>query len=126
MQAAVALVRHLREQIAVFSRPVRECLAGLPQEIASVLGFVAGEEASDLEEFLARCETLPDGAREELKGLARSLGRGYRDEQIRLCDGVLGRLAEQEERLARALPGRQRSDRVLGVCGALVLAILLL
>ena len=132
LRAWIALLRQMREQIAVFGRPLDEILRAFRPGQLAACGYGWDQPPQDLIELLAGCtgaawlEALEGDARQELDRFAAALGRGYREEQLRLCDSAIGRFAEREREWARVLPDKRRRRLVVCACLGLSVAILLL
>lgn len=125
LDALLSLVRHIRENIEHFSRPLGEIYARFDNPVLAASGFLTRLRQSGMEQAVR--ETASDVGEEErevLLAFAGSLGRGYREEQIALCRYTGEKLAQIAENLAKAAPDRERLWRTLPVLAALSLILL--
>ena len=123
----LALIRFLRCQIDTLARPLPQILAECDASVLHACGWTAAPRPTSL-------ITLLDGTAlylsEEICTLlydfGRSLGIGYRDEQLRSCDYHLARLTPYCDTLRRDLPKKERVALFLPIAAALALILLLL
>ena len=124
-EGLIALIKFLRTQIDCFSMPVGEALSRCPREILDrCVG--GGVSPSGAEELLESLRTYDRQTRGIMEQLCRQIGRGYRAEQLALCDGICEQLEQRREALAQQLPLKKKRNSTLCVSGALVLVILFL
>ena len=129
LEGFILLLRHIREQIAVFRTPTREILSGFQNEALRRAGFLAAAEERGFAAALyaVRDRLYLDECEEAaLSEFAHGLGGGYTEEELARCDLCLGRLTAAAEERRAALPRLARLYRTLMVGGALAVIILLL
>ena len=119
----IALIKHIKNQIDCFNKPIDKILSTCPTSILAACGSSPG--VTGMAELLSGSPELPPAVAELLDGFSRELGAGYRDSQLKLCDYYAGRLAAERDRLATELPKKRRSTMTLCVCGAAAVAIIL-
>mgnify|MGYP003319788150 CR=1 FL=1 len=125
VEGFMELVRRLRTEIDCFSMPIPLALAGCPDEVFKKCGFDDSRECiRTLDDLLGGCEIFLPEAAELMEGFAARLGRGYKHEQLALCDGTLARLEDIRLSLASELPAKQKINGTLCLCGALAVVIL--
>ncbi len=120
-EALLALVRFVRSQIECFSMPMPQIFERCPDELLLCCGYTGKEfkTPSELELFIS------DGECAKLaKEFCSQIGRGYRDEQLSLCDYYAERLEQRREALAAAIPARKKTNSVLCVAASLALVII--
>ncbi len=123
-EAFISFLRFLRSEIECFSMPVPRALARCPREILAECGCEDAD--TDLRGFLQRCAVF-DGATVELMNrFCDDVGKGYRDEQLALCDYYISLLDERRRELFAALPARKKRNSALCLAGALALVIVLI
>ncbi len=125
LDALLALVRHIRENIEHLARPLHEIYALFDDPALASPGFLTRLRASGFPAALAETELSIGGAeRAVLVPFADSLGRGYREEQIALCRYTEEKLSELAESLAKSALDRERLWRALPTLAALSLILL--
>ena len=122
LDAILRLVRHIRENIEHFSRPLGEIWARFDDPVLDASGFLAVLRREGMEAAV-RKSTLTADVRAVLSSFASSLGRGYREEQIALCRYTEEKLSGIAETLAKSAPDRERLWRTLPVLAALSLIL---
>ena len=122
----ISLVRFLRAQIECFSMSVPKALDRVPDEMFSGCGFSGEERPQSMGEFLDGCRVTDDAVMRDMRRLAEDLGKGYREEQLTLCDYCLSLLEGQRARIAGQLPLKIKVNSVLSLAGAAAVVILLI
>lgn len=124
LDAWLGLLLYLRGQIDCYLLPLDEIFRGADKELLRAAS--AGREAETWDDLLHA--SLPHLGKESarlLTALMRELGSSYREEQLRRCDYYLSALEKERDRLAAALPARQKLCVASCLCTALGTAILL-
>ena len=125
LDALLSLVRHIRENIEHFSRPLDEIYARFDDPLLAASGFLTRLRQAGMGTAVRESELgIGEEERAVLISFAASLGRGYREEQIALCRYTEEKLTGIAENLARSAPDRERLWRTLPVLGALSLILL--
>lgn len=122
-EAFISLVRFLRSEIECFSMPLPRVIERCPQDTLAELG--APPSCADLYELVSLCDVSDRQTAEIMRRFAGEVGKGYREEQLLLCDYYLSLLEERRGALASALPQRRRMNTALCVAGALAVVIVL-
>lgn len=124
----IALLRLTKTEIDCFSLPQSEILARCDGAILRRIGWEGETPPADfasLEAVLDRCGLSPEGER-----IARiflgEIGRGYRREQLRICDYGIGLFTAERDRLLAELPKRRQRNAVLSMTLSLGAVVLLL
>ena len=126
LEGFIALVRYLRAEIDCFSIPIPSALSRCPCGVLERCGARCDEKFKTVRELLDACDCSADEIGELMYGFASDVGRGYRHEQLALCDRTIERLEEHREALAARLPARQKLNGTLCVCSSLAVVILLI
>lgn len=123
LDAWIALLRFLRNQIDCYLRPLEEILA---DPNAPTIPYGDLGDTRTLPSLLAASAPLlePEGER-LLAAFVREIGTSYRREQVRRCDAYLTALGELRARQAERLPSRVRATSTLLLCATLGVALLL-
>ena len=123
LDAWIALLRFLRNQIDCYLRPLEEILA---DPNAPTIPHGEPDAVPTLPALLAASTPLlePEGER-LLAAFVREIGTSYRREQVRRCDAYLTALGELRARQAEGLPARVRAASTLLLCATLGVALLL-
>ena len=116
----------LRSQIECFSRPVPRALERCPEEILRGCGYTLDAPPGTLGELLEVCSDADGAVMREMGRLAADIGKGYREEQLALCDYCLSLLEEQRSRISGQLPLKIKVNSALSVAGAAAVVILLI
>ncbi len=124
VEALLEFMRFLRSQIDCFALPLGEILARCPTEILESCGCT-GERPRTLGELLSQCDVEDLGARAAFERFCKEVGKGYRDEQLALCDYCIGEIEARRSVLSGVLPSRKKVNSALCVAGALALVIIL-
>ena len=120
----VDLIRNIRLQIECFGTPISKILSGLDDKLYASLGVK--QVPHDLDTLLSQTLLLVD--REFLKLLrefAKSLGTGYREEELRYCDYYLARLVPLAQNMRDELEKRVRLALILPPALSAALILLL-
>ena len=125
-EAAVLLLRELRSDIECFMLPVSRALERCSQELYHKLGYASESPPRTFSELVERGNISDTETKRILSRLGDSLGLGYRDEQLSLCDGAIAQLEERRRQLSDQLPAKRRLNASLCMSGALAAVILLL
>ena len=117
------LFSHLQERIEGLCLPLDEILESLSP---SLLGACGCEEIPPALAALCRAmERVGGEAGEILTQTAAQLGRGTREDQVRLCRTTAERLQACRDRMATEHARDRRARRTLTVCAVLSAVILL-
>ncbi len=120
------LLTFTRSEIDCFLTPQGRILAKCDPRLLYDCGWHAGEPPADLSELLAAVGGgLDPRARELLYGFSASLGRSFREEQLRSCDACLEALGGLRRELEAELPKRRRATLSLCLCAAAAAAVIL-
>ena len=123
-EAFISFLRFLRSEIECFSMPVPRAITRCPSELREECGCAA--EVSDLRGFLQECTVFDSEAVSLMGRFCDDVGKGYRDEQLALCDYYISLLDEHRRTLAESLPSRRKRNSALCLAGALALVIVLI
>ncbi len=125
LEAYLELLRLAKLQVSCFSLPVGDILRRADPGLLYRCGWTAEEPPGDFSELTARCPVGDPRCDRLLLSFAEGFGRGYREEQLRECDGYIDPLEDRRAQLREGLGGRKRIHATLCVSGALALIILL-
>jgi stage III sporulation protein AB len=127
LDSLIDLVRYIRTQIDCFMLPVDKI----------ILDYTAGDNsssdiASELKKdsFAKSAEKLKDiiGGEEyeAIASLSKSLGKGYRDEQLKLCGICLDSLESIYQKHKSDMQGKIKTYRAFCLLGSIMIIILFL
>ena len=122
----ISLVRFLRAQIECFSMSVPRALERVPDEILAGCSFLGKERPKSLSELIGGCQVTDQAVMRDMSRLADDIGKGYREEQLTLCDYCLSLLEAQRSRIAGQLPLKIKVNSALSLAGAAAVVILLI
>ena len=122
----IMLVRHIKNEIECFCVPIPTAFARCSCEIYERCGLRGEGAPTDADSFFAACAITDSQAKEQMRRFWGSLGRGYRDEQVSLCDLCVSALEARRRELVSQLPSKIKVNSSLCVCSSLLVVILLL
>lgn len=125
-EAFISLLRSLRSDIECFAMPIPKALLRCPAELYRRCGYQSDVPPNSIEQLIDGCRILDPELRRRLEGFCRSVGRGYREEQLALFDYCLGQLEERRRVLCDQLPSKRKMNSALCLSGALAIVILLI
>lgn len=125
ISAYVEIVSHVKNQIDLYSLPIDKIIKGLDPSVIrrigidhmpSTFGELIGTDGTSVGEETAKT----------LREFAFSLGKTYRDMQIKLCDKTISELLAQKKALMDAFPSRKKTIIALtfAICGMTVIALI--
>lgn len=125
LEAFIALIKYIRNRIDCYSVPVDKILAECPEGVMNDLGG-KGEKMS-FREITEREEILLEGeSRQILKEFSDSLGKHYRERQVKLCDGAVANLETARDAEKKALDSKKKTVNALCLAIGGMAVILLL
>ena len=124
-EAYLALLRHIRGQIACYSRSFGEICRRMEPSMLAACGL--GAPGDSLACMLREAELcLPPEAERVLRAFAAELGRSYKNEQLAICDSAMLELEAIVTAARQRLPQQLRLIRCACLCGALAVILLLI
>ena len=89
----INLLDYIKNQISCYLIPIDKILRNCDEKIINDCRLTASSNSKSLEEMLDKCEFyVDDEIQKKLYSFARDLGRGYLNEQIKLCDQYISEL----------------------------------
>ena len=125
-EALISWARYLRSEIECFSMPLPLALSRCPTEIYEKCGYVSDGIPADIGEFIKKCRISDGETFRQLSRFGDDIGKGYRDEQLALCDYFIEAMELRRRQLSEQLPARKKLNSALWLSGALALVILLI
>ena len=119
-EAFIELVKYTRDQIDNYATPINKILSG-SKDILFKLGIE--KEISSFDELLPICT---EECKKSILSFSESIGKGYREQQVKMCGGVLSELEGIRKKLVDAYPAKKKTNAALCLAagGALVIALL--
>ena len=127
--AFLTLIRYIKNRIDCYSEPIDTILTRCDASLLSACGQKAPMlvDRADFSSFLAGCEVwLSESEGQILYDFSGELGRGYRAEQVKVCEYYLARLDRAREELEDELPNRCKLIRTVAFSAALGLILVLI
>jgi hypothetical protein len=126
IRAFVYLIRHISRMIECYAMPIPDIFHSMEDDLLRCFS-VKGERVNSLTELLDKCEIVCGEESEVcLRALADSLGKGYRDSQIKLCNVTAEKLEKIKNKIENDYLPKNKAVAALCIClGGLVLIILL-
>ena len=124
LETFISLIKHVRNQIDCYSMPVEKILA-MGSEFLKRLGVEDG--TSDFSRLLSECKIeCGEDCKKILYTFSENLGKGYREHQVKMCDGTLSELEDIRKRLLAAYPSKKKIAFALcfAAGGALLISLL--
>ena len=123
-EAVISLIRFLRSEIECFSMPLPRALERCPADILVGCGYKGDAAPRMPSELLSGISDKVTYA--QLARFCDEIGKGYRDEQLALCDYYLAVFEERRIKLSEQLPVKRKMNCALCVSSALAILIILL
>ena len=101
IEGLISLIRHIRNQIDCFSMPMGNILSSCT-DILLKLGV--SEKISSLSELASKLEVTCTECERIINDFSSSIGKGYREREIKICDKAIGELEHIKEQLVSAYP----------------------
>ena len=124
LEDIILLIKNIRNQIDSYSAPIekimREC-----KDI--LLRLDVQEKITDFSQLLSVCEIKSgENCKNILHTFADSLGKGYREQEVKLCDTTLAELDAIRKKLTEEYPNKKKTAAALSLAsgGALLIALL--
>ncbi len=124
IEAFIALIKYTKERIDCYAMPIERILKSAGDIL---LRIGVEKDITDFSQLVSECEIVcGEDCKKSLSVFAGSLGKGYREHQVKLCDTTLAELEEIRKRLVSAYPSKKKTTAALcfAVGGALLIALL--
>lgn len=116
VEGFLSLVLYINNSIECYSMPVKKILSHCDPSIMKKLGL--DPTVSDFGQMISSCEVfLSDDSLKTLREFSSTLGKSYRDVQIRTCSKTIAELEGQRNALKAAYPSKRKT--VIAICAAL-------
>ena len=125
-ESFISLLRFLRSQIECFSLPLPSALSRCPTEILRGCGYCESESPSSARQLMEGCCIYDDRVRRSMERFFAEVGRGYREEQLSLCDYCISQVEERRANLTSQLPVKMKVNSALSLAGAAAVVVLLI
>ena len=112
-------IRYIRAQISYFSLPVDMIFKAYKSDDTLTEDIISGK-LSSLDSFFDK-----DTA-DVIKGFFSSLGNGYKDEQLALCDFTMSAIEDFTDKMNKEFSGKVRVFRSMAIFTGVCLIILLI
>ena len=123
-EAAVSLLRFVKNEVECFSLPVSDIMRKCPRELLSAFGY-REPSADSLEAFVSGADISDRETERILREFSSEFGKCYREEQVKRCEHYISRLEGRRLELNGQLPAKKRISSTLFLSGSCALAILL-
>lgn len=124
IEAIIALIKRIRDRIDCYAMPVEKILNSAGDILLS-LGIE--KNITDFTQLLSECEIVcGEDCKKILNTFADTLGKGYREQQVKLCDTTISALEDIKRKLVSAYPSKKKTTIALCFAfgGALLIALL--
>ena len=122
LREIVAFVKHIREEINCFARPIGEILSSYDDDIVSA----NADNIIFLKKQSSTNAYLFDDAKKVLDAFQEKIGEGTKEESLKLCDYTISELEAIAERHEAEYVSKSRLWKTLPLLASLSLTILLL
>ena len=124
IETFISLIKSIRHHIECYSMPIEKILLS-NKDILLRLGVE--KDISSFSQILSECEIMcGEDCKKILNTFADTLGKGYREQQVKLCDATISALEEIKRKLVSAYPSKKKTTIALCFAfgGALLIALL--
>ena len=121
----IALIRYIRDRIDCYSTPIDKILSTCPDDILLEIGGRNGEFS--FWELVSQNDMVLDGeGKRILREFSESLGKNYRERQIKLCDSAISTLENYRKTKNADLTAKRKAINAicLAIGGITVIALL--
>ncbi len=125
LDAVIDLIAYIKNQIDLYATPLEKIYKSIDRD--KLKRLCLDSPPKEFFEIVENKElTFDDETTRELSEFSSSLGKGYRDMQLKLCDRTLASLNNKKKALADAFPSRKKTVLALcfGVGGAVLIALI--
>ena len=116
LEAFILLIGRIRTDIACFSRPLCEIYAGFEADVFEKSGFIKTLKEKGLScaiEITEHKFSLCEENMAIIKQFASTIGKSYKEEEIKTCDYYISQLSERHKVLKDSFPKRNKLSRSL-------------
>ena len=117
----IDLIRYIQRSIEAFNLPLGEIIKRVDTVLVSDCEISAGDFIKPKSELL-----VSEKDEKSIKEFFSSIGKGYRDEQIKLCSYYVDELEDSLSQTEADFPKKRRLTYTLSICAALGAIILML
>ena len=118
------LVSHIKEQIEGYSTPIRAILEKCDPRVLKMMGIDG--QVPDIGQMITSSETmLTEDSLKALREFSSTLGKSYREVQLRECNKAIAVLEGQKAMLKAAYPSKRKTVIALGAAVGGMAVILL-
>lgn len=124
LETFIELVSYIRNQIDLYSAPIGKIFSDCKSSILTKLGI--SDVPSRFDEILGKSKLIIDSeSQKTLYEFSESLGKNYREMQLKLCDRTIASLEERKKLLLSSFASRQKTILALclGLGGITVIAL---
>ncbi len=123
LEAFIKLITYIRDQIDCYSTPIGKIFS----EYGGISELSPDCIPADLEDLLLNGRfSIGDESLKTLSEFSKTLGKNYRETQIKLCSKAVSELEAQKNALVNALPARKKT--IFAIClsvgGVAVIALI--
>ena len=125
LEAYINIISYIKDRIDLYAVPLEKIFKDIDKDKLKVIGIdLPPKSCSDM--LISDGLLIGDDARKTLSDFALSLGKGYRETQIKLCDQTILALMSQKKRALEELPSRKKTILALclGVGGVTAIALI--
>lgn len=125
LETFISVISYIKNQIDLYSSPIKKILDGINEETLHRLHL--NDPPQRFDDILEISElSIGEETEKTLREFSSSLGKSYREVQIKLCDKTLSELEAQKNALKNAFPSRKKTILALcfGIGGVAVIALI--
>lgn len=125
LDAFIDIISYIKNQIDLYSMPLEKIFNEMDADKLERVGLAyPPQRFSDI--INSDGLNLDDSTRKVLSDFSSSLGKSYREMQIKICDQTISELLSKKKSISEAFPSRKKTVLALclGVAGVLVIALI--
>jgi hypothetical protein len=125
IETFISIISYIRNQIDLYSSPIAKIFGDIGADMLDKLHLISSPKKFD-DIINANELYLGEETQKTLCEFSSTLGKSYREMQIKLCDKTLSELEAQKRTLQNAFPSRKKTILALclGIGGVAVIALI--
>lgn len=116
VSAFIELISFVRLNIDCYATPMPDILAECDSKLIERCGGENADKSTLANFFDSSDIILPKDAKKAVGEFCHTVGKGYKDSEIRMCDSYIIRLEKLREELSAKQPGSEKLSLTMCIC----------